>query len=100
MKWLQFLPRLFKAGNAVQEKGWYASATIWFNLLVLCADIVLKFHPDLLGVTLDEESLNSIALGIAAVGNLVLRARTATPLGLHTVHRPDDSAYQPTGAHK
>lgn len=88
MSLIRYLPRLFRIGNDVQKKGWYASATIWFNLLVLAFDLLADSLPMLADVPQSE--INSIAVGIAAIGNIILRARTERPLGVQTVRNTDD----------
>jgi hypothetical protein len=77
MKW--FLT-LLKIGNDVQQKGWYASKTVWFNILSLIAALAA-----LKGFNLNAEDIVTLAAGISTVGNIFLRFATETPIGSKTV---------------
>jgi len=80
---MKMLPAVFRAGDQVQKKGWYASKTIWFNLLVLALDIVVKvFGTDL---PVGGETIDAVAGGLCAVGNIVLRFATTQPVGVKAV---------------
>ena len=77
MKW--FLAVL-RVGNDVQQKGWYASKTIWFNILSLVAAIgALK------GLHLNAEDITMLAAGVSTAGNIWLRFRTNTAVGAKTI---------------
>lgn len=88
MNWLSLIPALFRAGSDIQTKGWYASRTIWFNLLVLAFDISLKGFGHELPLT--GEDIDSMAMALAALGNIGLRVITDKPLGLRTERPPAD----------
>lgn len=79
---LKLVPRIFKESGEVQKKGWYASKTIWFNLLVLSFDVATKVLGHDLPIT--GEAIDAIAAGLGAVGNIFLRSRTSKPLGMKT----------------
>jgi len=81
----KMLPAFFRAGGDVQKKGWYGSKTIWFNLLVLAVDLAAKVFGKDLPVT--GEAIDAIAGGLCALGNIVLRFATTTPVGVKTVRQ-------------
>lgn len=90
MKWLLMV---FKIGNDVQQKGWYASKTIWFNILSLIAAIAA-----LKGLNLDAQDVATIAAAASTLGNIWLRARTSTPIGARTIPGADvPTGNQPAG---
>jgi hypothetical protein len=82
---LKMLPAVFRAGDQLQTKGWYASKTIWFNVLVLALDMAVKvFGADL---PIGGETIDALAVGLAGVGNIVLRVVTKQPLAVKTVRQ-------------
>jgi hypothetical protein len=71
---------LFKVGEEVQQKGWYASKTVWFNILTAIVTIAaLKWKVDA-----SAEDLTAISVGCATVGNIVMRFISSAPVGLST----------------
>lgn len=88
MNWLKFLPDLFRLGNDVQTKGWYASRTIWFNVLVLALGVYSQAAGSELPVA--GEELEAVAIALSVIGNIVLRIVTDKPVGMRTVRRPED----------
>ncbi len=56
-----------------QTKSWWASKTIWINLLALCGSIALAYG-------MDEASWVEISTTALAVVNLGLRFVTGSPL--------------------
>jgi hypothetical protein len=90
MNWLNFfklLPKLGKVAEGVQAKQWWASKTIWFNILLA----VVTFGAQVAGIKelswLGEVDIQNLAAALAAIGNIVLRFMTSQPLG-----KPDDKA--------
>lgn len=77
---MNYLLALLRIGNDVQQKGWYTSKTVWFNILSLVATIAA-----LKGFNLNADDIVTLAAGISTVGNLILRFSTETPLGSKTV---------------
>lgn len=77
MKWFLIL---LKIGNDVQQKGWYASKTVWFNILSLVAALVA-----LKGFNLNAEDIVTLAAGVSTIGNIFLRFTTETPIGSKTI---------------
>lgn len=71
---------LLRLGNDVQQKGWYASKTIIFNILTLLALVAARY-----GFELSSDDLMVIAAGVASIGNIVLRFATSTPVGANTI---------------
>ena len=61
----------------MEAKHWWASKTIWLNLLAIVA-IILN---SLFGVELDTEAQVALATGILAVLNIILRTVTSRPVG-------------------
>jgi len=59
-------------------KKWYASKTIWANVIALAATMAGVFGFDL-GLTADAQA--QIVAGIMAVVNIVLRLVTTQPIG-------------------
>lgn len=73
--WLKIIKEIFDIGHDLSKnKSWYTSKTIWFNILVLFFDLLLKFGIE---VPVTGEEIDSIALALAAVGNIALRFRTS-----------------------
>ena len=88
MKWIK---ALFEIGAELQQKGWYASKTVWVNILTLIAAVIAcKFH----GFQIDADSIAAVGMGFAAIGNIGLRFVTKTPIGATTV-QSQDSGDQP-----
>lgn len=79
---LKLSPRLFQATEDVQQKSWYTSKTILFNLIVLALDVALHVFETEIPVT--GEEVDALAIAVAAVGNIVLRLVTTQPVGLST----------------
>lgn len=78
MKWIMIL---FQLGAEVQQKGWYASKTVWVNVLTILAALsAWKF-----GYVPADADLATLSLGLAAAGNIVLRFATKVPVGGKTV---------------
>ena len=77
MKWLLMILRI---GNDVQTKGWYASKTVWFNILSLVAAVAA-----LKGLNLSSDDVVALSAGVSTVGNILLRFATDTPIGAKTV---------------
>lgn len=77
---MKYLLTLLKIGNDVQQKGWYASKTVWFNILSLVAALAA-----LKGLNLNAEDIVTIAGGISTIGNILLRSVTDTPIGTKTI---------------
>jgi len=77
MKWLKFVLTI---GNDVQQKGWYASKTVWFNIISFLAAIAA-----MKGLNVSPEDVATIAGGISTAGNIILRAATSVPIGKDTV---------------
>ena len=61
----------------MESKHWWASKTIWVNLLALVAIILNSLY----GIELEAEAQAAIATGVLAVLNIVLRAITKEPVG-------------------
>ena len=87
MQWLKFILTI---GNDVQQKGWYASKTVWFNILSFVAAIAA-----LKGFNIDAQDVAAIAGGVSTVGNIILRAATSVPIGKATVPSDDASVDHP-----
>lgn len=85
MKWITLL---FRIGNDVQQKGWYASKTVWFNILTLVGMVAA-----LKGFDLGADDIMAIAAGLSAIGNIGLRFATDTKIGARTV--PAEVPVQP-----
>ena len=62
----------------MESKSWYASKTLWVNLLAMVATILGAFGIDL-GLT--PEVQTEIAVGVMAAVNVVLRLVTKAPIG-------------------
>lgn len=62
-------------------KPWYASKTLWANLIAFAAAVAAGFGLDL---GLDAETQGSLVVGIMAVVNIVLRLMTKTAIGTET----------------
>lgn len=78
--WAKIIKELFDVGHDIADnKAWYTSKTIWFNLLVLICDVASKFWHDL---PVTGEEVDALALGLAAVGNILLRLYTRRPISL------------------
>ena len=77
MKWMLMILRI---GNDVQTKGWYASKTVWFNILSLVAAVAA-----LKGLELSADDVVALSAGVSTVGNILLRFATDTPIGAKTV---------------
>lgn len=63
----------------MDSKPWYASKTLWVNLLTLIAAVAGAFGID---VGLDDETKATIVAGALAVVNVVLRLVTEKPVTL------------------
>lgn len=59
-------------------KPWYASRTIWANVVGAAAGITASYGLDL-GLT--PETQGAIVLGILGVVNVIMRAVTSTGIG-------------------
>jgi hypothetical protein len=80
MSWLKILKEVFDIGHEVSHnKTWYASKTLWFNVILLVTYIAAKNGADL-GLSKDE--MDTIALAAATIGNCILRLLTRRPLQL------------------
>ncbi|SFM68208.1 hypothetical protein [Thermodesulforhabdus norvegica] len=78
--WLRIIKEIFDVGHDItQHKRWYTSKTIWFNVLVLCFDVLAKLWHEL---PVTGEEIDALALGLAACGNILLRFRTRRPVVL------------------
>lgn len=77
---MQYLLALLRIGNDVQQKGWYTSKTVWFNIISLMAALAA-----LKGFNLNAEDIVTLAAGVSTVGNIFLRFTTDTPIGAKTV---------------
>ncbi len=59
----------------MDSKVWYASKTLWVNMIALVATVSAALGVDL---GLDAATQSSIAMGVMAVVNIVLRLVTKT----------------------
>lgn len=64
-----------------QSKPFWASKTIWVNLIALAASLVGAFGLDL-GLDLSAEGQTSMVAGIMAVVNVALRLLTKEPVSV------------------
>jgi hypothetical protein len=87
MKWLKMFWTL---GNDVQQKGWWASKTVWFNIATLVAAIAATK-----GLNLDANDITSIAAGASTIGNIILRFSTEKPIGRTSIPLPPDGTLAP-----
>ena len=77
MKWIS---TIFKIGNDVQQKGWYASRTVWFNIISLVAALAA-----LKGFNLDANDVVQLSIMVSTLGNIWLRFRTDTRIGASSI---------------
>lgn len=82
---IEILKRLLNVGNDVQQKGWYSSKTVWFNILSLVAALVA-----LKGYSIDANDVAVLSSGIVTVVNIALRFGSQTPVGLTTKKDGDE----------
>lgn len=80
---MHWIVSILKIGNDVQQKGWYASKTVWFNILSFVAAIAA-----LKGLNLNADDIVAIAGGVSTIGNIILRLTSETPVGAKTI--PND----------
>jgi uncharacterized membrane protein len=59
-------------------KIWYASKTIWFNILLAMAIFLVKLFG--VEVPFDKDELSTIATVFAIIGNISLRSVTKEPV--------------------
>jgi len=64
----------------MDSKPWYASKTIWANVVAFAATVAMVFGVDL-PVDLSPEIQGEIVAAIMAVVNIVLRFLTDRPIG-------------------
>ncbi len=64
----------------MDSKPWYASKTIWANIVAFVATMAMVFGIDL-PVDLSPEVQAEIVAAVMAVVNIVLRFVTATAIG-------------------
>lgn len=64
----------------MDSKPWYASKTIWANVIAFAATMATVFGVDL-PFALTPEAQAEIVAAIMAVVNIVLRFVTDTPIG-------------------
>lgn len=72
-----------------QTKRWYASKTIWYNLLLallnLASAFQISFINDFLARTgLSHDDITNISVALAVVGNIILRFITSEPVSLRS----------------
>lgn len=79
---LNLIKNIFDVGYSISHtKNWYASKTIWFNILVIVSYfLVNNFGKDF--ITKDE--MDSIALTLSILGNIFLRFKTRRPIALRS----------------
>lgn len=65
----------------MEPKAWYASKTVWFNLLALLVSVALAFG---FGEFKADPAVEQAAFVIVTVVNLVLRFMTTRPIGTPT----------------
>lgn len=72
---------LLSEKDGVCSKGWYASKTVWFNLL-FCG--LFLFGRDFMGlqVPFSDKDLEMMSVVAACLGNLVLRLVSKRPIRL------------------
>ena len=58
-------------------KPWYASRTIYFNVLAVAFGVCRMFGME---IPVSDEAVDALAVALAAVGNVVLRFMTDRPL--------------------
>jgi uncharacterized membrane protein YhiD involved in acid resistance len=58
---------------------WYASKTLWVNMIALAATVSAALGVDL---GLDAATQSSIAMGVMAIVNIVLRLMTKTAVAV------------------
>ena len=63
----------------MDSKMWYASKTLWVNMIALAATVSAALGVDL---GLDAATQSSIAMGVMAIVNIVLRLMTKTAVAL------------------
>lgn len=80
---MKHLLLLLRIGNDVQTKGWYASKTVWFNILTLVG-VAAAYR----GFDLSADDLVALSVACSSVGNIVLRFITDKPVGGKTVPLP------------
>ena len=61
----------------MESKVWYASRTLWWNVIGGVVSVATAFGLD---IPLDEETKTAIVGGILAVINIVLRFKTTAPV--------------------
>ena len=59
------------------NKNWYASRTLWANIIALVVTTAAVFGYDL---GLDAEAQSTVVAGVMAVVNIVLRLDTSTKI--------------------
>ena len=64
----------------MEPKPWYASKTMWANIIAGVATVGTLFWPSLKDV-LTPETQVAVVGGVMAVVNIVLRATTKAPIG-------------------
>jgi len=75
---LKLLKEIFDIGHEIgNNKEWYYSKTLWFNVAVLIAAVV----DWKTGGQTSQQDIQAIELGFLALANLVLRMVTKRPLG-------------------
>lgn len=89
MKWLnallKFLPRVSRMRDDLAIEAWYRSRTVITNLLTLTGDVLSYFWGPSYGITVDETS--AVAVGIVAIGNIVMRFISGRRIGLRDVSK-------------
>jgi hypothetical protein len=74
----KILKEIFDIGHEIgNNKSWYYSKTLWFNVAALIAAVV-DYKAG--GVT-SQQDIQTIGLGLFALVNLVLRLTTKRPIG-------------------
>jgi|TARA_R110000787_G_C13373348_1_gene441056 hypothetical protein len=63
----------------MDSKMWYASKTLWVNMIALAATVSAALGVDL---GLDAATQSSIAMGVMAIVNIVLRLMTKTAVAV------------------
>jgi len=74
----RIIKEIFDIGHEIgNNKNWYYSKTVWFNIAALIAAVV-DYKAG--GVT-SQQDIQTIGLGLFALVNLVLRLTTKRPIG-------------------
>lgn len=84
---LKLLPDLFSSAEAVRQKGWYQSKTVWKGLLKISAALLATVFA--IDLELTDDAIYQMSAALAVIGDGVmdiwLRIKTKIPAGVRPI---------------